>query len=50
MFQLWATKSSDGKNFLIKESVNEAEINEIQTLINKAIEQGEFLADIRDVR
>jgi len=49
LYQLWATRKADNKNFLVKESTDESSVVELANFINRAIDNGEYLADTREV-
>lgn len=46
LHQLWANRKDNGKSFKIIESIDGNKIAEIQSFINKAVEEGELLADL----
>ena len=46
-YQLWATRKSDNTSFLVLESDKESVIEEYHEMINTAIQDGEYLVDVR---
>ncbi len=46
-FQLWGAKKSDGKNFVFFEADEEYRVTTVKNAIDKAVELGEYLFDLK---
>ena len=46
--QLWATKKSDGKSFVAYSNKDKAEVDLRKSMIDKAIELGDYLVELKE--